>query len=277
MKKIYFASTPWSDSKQLLENFIHQTPSNLGIWGNITYTLDKNEADYIIVMDESTEQVEPKKVIFFGREPHYVGTKTWDQESYGNYHHELGNSWLAMTWWTKLPFNELVNMDPVKTKDLTVIDSGKRYTPYHNFRVDLINHFLGKYPDSIDCYGGICNNSLPYRDKTNGLMNYRYNLVLENGKTDFYFSEKFCDPLLFLTMPIYKGCKQIDKFFPKNSYIEFDDSKGVEYATDMILEYSKSSFREENIENLKEARDLTLNKYNIWSTISFAVNDKKIL
>ena len=277
MKKVYFASTPWSDSKTLVENFIHQTPDNKGIWGNIVYTLNKDEADFIIVMDEATESVDESKVIFFGREPHYVGLKSWDRNSYGNYHHEKGNSWLAMTWWTKLPFNTLLELNPEKTHNLSVIDSGKRYTPYHNFRVDLISEFLKKYPDEIDGYGNICNNTLPYRDKTNGLSKYRYNLVLENGKTDFYFSEKFCDPLLFLTMPIYKGCNQIDKFFPKGSYIEFDDSKGVEYAIDKIREYSKSNYREENIELLKEARDLTLKKYNIWSTISFAVNDKKIL
>jgi hypothetical protein len=277
MKKIYFANTTWNESPQLIENFIHQTPENLGVWENIIYTLNKDESDYIIVMDETTESVDPKKVIFFGREPHYIGLRKWTQESYGNYHHELGNSWLAMTWWTKIQFNDLVNMEPIKNKDLSAIDSGKRHTPYHKFRADLITSFLKKYPKEIDGYGHICNNVLPYRDKTKGLMDYRYNLVLENGKTDFYFSEKFCDPLLFLTMPIYKGCNQIGKFFPKNSYIEFDDSKGLDYAVDMILDYSKSTFREENIENLKEARDLTLNKYNIWSTISLAVNDKKIL
>jgi len=45
----------------------------------------------------------------------------------------------------------------------------------------------------------------------------------------------------------------------------------------MIFDYSKSKYREENIELLKEARDLTLNKYNIWNTISLAVNNKKII
>ena len=81
MKKIYFANTTWNESPQLIENFIHQTPENLGVWGNITYTLNKDESDYIIVMDETTESVDPKKVIFFGREPHYIGLRKWTQES----------------------------------------------------------------------------------------------------------------------------------------------------------------------------------------------------
>lgn len=69
MKKIYFANTPWSESKTLVENFRHQTPYNSGIWDNITFTLNKDEADYIIVMDETSETVVEEKVIFLGREP----------------------------------------------------------------------------------------------------------------------------------------------------------------------------------------------------------------
>ena len=128
--------------------------------------------------------------------------------------YKSANQAISGSTWTKIQFNDLVNMEPIKNKDLSAIDSGKRHTPYHKFRADLITSFLKKHPKEIDGYGHICNNVLPYRDKTKGLMDYRYNLVLENGKTDFYFSEKFCDPLLFLTMPIYKGCKKIDKFFP---------------------------------------------------------------
>lgn len=277
MIKIYFASTPWSNSSELIKDFIHQTPNNLGVWKNIVFTLDKNDADYIIVMDETTEIVDESKVIFFGREPSHIGSKKWEKNCFGNYHHEIGNSWLAMTWWTKISYNELINLIPEKTEKLSAIDSGKINTNYHKFRVELILEFIKKYPTEIHAYGNICSNPLPYRDKTEGLSKYRYNLVVENGKTDFYFSEKFCDPLLFLTMPIYNGCKNIGKFFPKNSYIEFDESKGINYTIDKIRDYSNSNFREENINALLEAKELTLKKYNIWNTIYLAINDKKIL
>jgi hypothetical protein len=80
-----------------------------------------------------------------------------------------------------------------------------------------------------------------------------------------------------LTLPIYSGCKQIEKFLPKGSYISFDDSKGVEYAAEQIIEISKSNFREDNIENLKEARELMMKKYNIWPTIHKAINEGKLL
>jgi hypothetical protein len=277
MKKIYFADTPWSNSKTLVENFRHQTPDNSGTWENITFTLNKDEADYIIIMDETSESVVEEKVIFLGREPSAVGLKEWTKNSFGNYHHEKGNSWFAQTWWIKIPFDELITLNPKKEKNLSSIDSGKRYTQYHNFRVDLNLFLRDNFKSEIDVFGPINNKVLPYRDKTNGLHPYRYSLVLENCKTDFYFSEKIADPILMLTLPIYSGCKQIEKFLPKGSYISFDDSKGVEYAAEQIIEISKSNFREDNIENLKEARELMMKKYNIWPTIHKAINEGKLL
>jgi hypothetical protein len=278
-KKVYFASTPWATAAEQLANFIHQTPNNSGIWDNIEAVNNQKQADYVIVMDEATEAVDTNKVIFFGREPkHVVGAyKEWNKPCVGKYHHEYGNSWLAMTWWTKLPFNQLVELQPEKTKSLSIIDSGKRFTEFHNYRLDLIRAIMKANKENVDVFGGIVNNQLPHRDKTKGLETYRYNLAIENGRTDFYFSEKLCDPLLFLTMPIYCGCKNIQKFFPSNSYVLIDPSKSHDYNAKMIKEVVASNVREENIESLKEARHLVLYKYNIWNTISLAVNNGAIL
>lgn len=280
MKKIYLASTSWADPETLVNNILQQTPDNSGVWGDITYTLNKSEADFIIVQDGTPEQVDSSKVISLGREPKHVTVAyyEWKGESFGNYHHEYGNTWLPQTWWIKTPYNELLTLNPEKTKRVSAIDSGRVMTQYHNFRKDLVTKLMNDFSDYVDVYGHIRpGHALPPRDKKQGLIDYKYNLVIENGKTDFYFSEKFVDPVLLLTMPIYSGCKQIGRFFPKGSYIEFDDSKGVDYAISQILEISNSNYRDENIENLKEARELILKKYNIWSTIQKAINDKKIL
>lgn len=280
MRKIYFAPTSWADSRTIVNNILQQTPNNSGIWADITFTLNKEESDFIIVQDGTPDLVNESKVISLGREPKHVTVAyyEWKGNSYGNYHHEYGNSWLPQTWWIKKDYNELINFNPEKTKLISVVDSGKIMTEYHKFRVQLVRKLMNEFSNKIDIYGHINpGHSLPPRDKSPGLVNYKYNLVIENGKTDFYFSEKFVDPVLLLTMPIYSGCKQISKFFPKGSYIEFDDTKGVDYAISQILEISNSNYRDENIENLKEARELIIKKYNIWPTIKKAIDDKKIL
>lgn len=279
MKKIYFASAPWAGPSQLIENVISQTPNKSGVWGTTTYTLNKNEADFILVQDATYEDVDETKVIFTGREPkHVVGAyREWTKKSFGNFHHEKGNSWLPQNWWIKKSFEELQSINPIKEKNLSIIDTGKRLTNYHNFRVELINKLSEKFGNKLDLYGNISGRVLTHRDKTIGLEKYRYNLAIENGRTDFYFSEKFCDPILLLTCPIYSGCKKIDKFFPKGSYIEIDDTKSLDYNSDRIIEISESNYREENIENIKEARHLILNKYNIWNTLDLIVNTGKVI
>lgn len=278
LKKVHFASyfKPANEMKKL---FSRQTPRNVPCWQNIIAVDSQEESDYIIVQDKTDDVVDEKKVIFFGREPKHVqgGYRDWsNRQAYARYHHELGNSWLPQTWWVNLPYDELLELNPDKQKIFSIIDSGKRMTHYHNFRVDLINNLISKYK-YIDLFGMINQNLLPERDKKNGLLNYKYNLAIENGITDYYFSEKFCDPILCLTMPIYSGCKNIDKFFPKGSYFKIDETRSLDYISSQINDLVNSNYREENIENLKEARNLILNKYNIWNTIRLSVNNNKIL
>ena len=71
------------------------------------------------------------------------------------------------------------------------------------------------------------------------------------------------------------GCKKIDRFLPKGSYINFDiNESNVE---DKIIEISKSSYAEDNIDNLIKARKLIMNKYNIWPTIEMAIKKEKFI
>ena len=285
MVKIYLPNA-WG-STNVLDVFKHQTPNNDGVWENIKAVNSKEEADYIIVQDGTSENVNYNKVIFFGREPRHIQgiNKKWlDNQCYRFFHHEMNNSWMPQTWWVGLSFNELVELNnPTKTKNLSVIESGKKMAYGHKKRNEILNNLIRKGSDYIDVYGKITisrenkgpyKTRLPHRKKESGLLNYRYNLCIENGSTDFYFSEKIVDPLLCWTMPIYWGCKNIDKFLPKGSYINIDiDSPNV---VEEIIDISKSNIREENIELIAEARDLIMNKYNLWPSIKRAIENKNM-
>lgn len=286
MKKIYFPNA-WGETN-VKNMFIHQTPNNSGDWDDIKSVNKKEEADFIIVQDGTNENVDYSKVIYFGREPHYIqgiNPKWLNNSCYRFFHHEKKNSWMPQTWWVGIPFDELVIMEPMdKFKNLSVIESGKRMAEGHKKRNIILENIISKNPYDIDVYGKITKgrenikpykNVLPYRKKEMGLLDYRYNLAIENGSTDYYFSEKIVDPLLCWTMPIYWGCNKIDKFLPKGSYIEIDiNKKGVEQE---IIEISKSNLREDNIELIREARDLILNKYNLWPSIKRAITNEKMI
>ncbi len=282
--KIYFAPAWGLSNKEMTDWYKKQTPNNLGIWNDIECVYDKNIADFIIMQDVTSENIDKTKTIFFGKEPNHIAEHRCNN-CLKEFHHEKGNTWMPQVWWLDFTYDELMDLKPFsKTKNLSVINSIKQSTEGHRKRVNLINNIVKKYPNDIDVWGSITRgreNSGPYKtklppkNKKNGILPYKYHLTIENGSSPFYFSEKIVDPLLCWSMPIYWGCKNIDKFLPKGSYINIDiNKKGVE---DEIISISKSNIMEDNIDNIAEARELMLNKYNLWPTIKYSLETENIL
>ena len=79
-----------------------------------------------------------------------------------------------------------------------------------------------------------------------------------------YFSEKFTDTILCYTIPIYYGCPNIEEYFPKDCYYVIDINDVNVF--DKIKEIINKPITEKQIKAIHEARDLILNKYNIWAT-----------
>ena len=95
---------------------------------------------------------------------------------------------------------------------------------------------------------------------------------MENKNQYGYITEKIINPLIAGSIPIYWGCKNIDKYFPKDCYYNIDIFDENSY--EKVIEIINKPITQKNIDALKEARKLILNKYNIWSTIeNIIVND----
>lgn len=103
-----------------------------------------------------------------------------------------------------------------KSKNLSIIASNKTITDGHKFRHEVINNLKEK----MDVYGRGWN---PIDYKLIGLKDYRYSVVIENCKRDYWFTEKLLDTLACGTVPIYWGCPSIDKFFDPRGFIIFDN------------------------------------------------------
>ena len=294
MKTIYF-SCNWGESKEdLLSRMSWMTPNNSGVWNNIRGITNIHQADYIVTMNGISNEVQQfllnnpqmkEKVILFPREPPGIGTaqnNNYDKRfRYGFtyqtiYHVVTQAQHMRMTYdqFVTIPYHK-------KSKLLSSVTSMKQHTKGAKQRVKFLQEFCNKYPDTIDVYGGWWDNSLGksyqgelawFRSKhdTNdntkyvGHKEYRYSLCFENSHIDNYFSEKFTDCLLSWTIPIYWGCTNIGKYFPKDCYYEIDifDEKSME----TVIEIINKPITEKNIEALRQARELILNRYNIWAT-----------
>lgn len=77
------------------------------------------------------------------------------------------------------------------------------------------------------------------------------------------WTEKLADCYLSWTMPVYYGCTNLDKYFPKESFIQIDINS-PEASLENLREKLSRSFWESSLASIQEARELVLNKYQLF-------------
>lgn len=131
-----------------------------------------------------------------------------------------------------------------KNKLVSFITSNKSITDFHRFRINCVN-FLADNHMKVDLFGVGFNE---VRDKLVGLKDYSFSIAIENGSHKNYFTEKILDCFLTGTIPIYKGCPNIEQFFDIRGIIIFET---LEELLDIIknLDYNLYRSKQEYIEN----------------------------
>ena len=93
----------------------------------------------------------------------------------------------------------------------------------------------------------------------------QYKYVIEfDAEGENYFSERIFDAFLLYSMPFYWGGKNLHRYIPKNSFKYLDFKRK---GADIISIINNTTFYEDNIKNIKEARNLLLNKLQIWPRV----------
>jgi hypothetical protein len=286
--KIYFSNN-WGESDSMLTlRMKTTTPDNNGIWKNMSYTSNLNEADYVVCLGGLNKKLNfsLNKIIILQREPDILRKFKMENKlsfPYTKLHH----AWTHPQF-TNLNYGEIKNIAYKKSdKNLSTITTMKLHTELSKKRVSFIQKFCKKYPNVMDVYGAKWNNSLgsnykgelgfhsqsktKTKNKYHGLKNYKYSLCIENSSYNNYFTEKITDCLLSWTIPIYFGCTNISNYFPKNSYIWLDinDPNSI----DRLYEVIQKPITEENVKAMEEARNLILEKYNIWELVCNIINN----
>jgi glycosyltransferase involved in cell wall biosynthesis len=108
-----------------------------------------------------------------------------------------------------------------KNKLVSFVTSNKRFTDWHRFRVECVDYLL-QNNQKFDLYGVGYNE---INGKILGLKDYYFSIAIENGDLKNYFTEKILDCFLTGTIPIYKGCPNIEDYFDKNGIITFNDKE----------------------------------------------------
>tara|TARA_B100001113_G_C20996842_1_gene573154 strand:+ start:59 stop:940 length:882 start_codon:yes stop_codon:yes gene_type:complete len=282
MKKIYFAPNWGLTSEQMIDDYVKQTPENTGRWNDIVVVSDPVEAEYLIIQDQCDASVlsyfDEDKRLYFSREAmDSVSINSYPNTKKFSYWDDTGFLWTK--WWypnkssggINKTYDELTKEDTNpydKNKLLSCVQSDKTVTEGHILRYNFLVDFMDKSPELLDLYGSInfSNKDLKDNDKFYALSNYKYCLAFDNQDTiKNFFGTQFTDSILYWTIPIYWGGAELDRFFPKNSFIQIDIRKSNEL--DRVIDIIKNDDYEFRLPALKEARELILNKYNMWPMI----------
>ena len=172
-------------------------------------------------------------------------------------------------------YDQLLNLaPPIKNKKICCILSNKTFSPGHLLRTQFMQKLSQKI--DIDIYGTVqfANCSLENNDKFKCLTQYQYCMAFDNQDDIVkFFGTQFTDSVLLYTVPIYWGGSnhKLPEYFPSKSFetIDIKDNKSI----DKVIDILNNDNYNERIEDLKTARNLILNKYNMWPTIETEIRN----
>jgi len=254
-----------------------QTPNQSMKWGDFTFTeAAVDECDYLVILDyprnDFSIKVNEDNVLHLCLEPPNEVSK---YRQYANKNvkwifNQLNikkNNILshgALPWHIDKDYDFLKdlkaeNLD--KANNIVWITSNQRSSKGHKKRMEFLES-IQNLP-FINLYGRGIN---PIKDKWDVLSKAKYAIAYENFQSDYYWTEKIMDCFLSYTMPLYFGCSGIENFFPKDCFIQIDPN---DKHIDLFLkEIVTSNKWEENLNAISEARDLILNKYQLFPFIA---------
>ena len=278
---------------------LRQTSGERGIWGDCQFFVNEDieECDWWVVYENLLKPEKtlcsPENTIFITGDPPNV--RKYDQRFLRQFakvitcdrdinHPGVIQTQQALPWHIGKHYkNKKIvffsrNYDELKKvrnfeKDrlISVISSNKNFTKGHKERVAFFNRLKEYWGPKIDMFGkGIRD----IEDKWDGIARYKYHVVLENSTLRDYWTEKLSDAFLCGAYPFYYGCPNIYDYFPKDS-LTLIDINDFEKSISIIEKTIENQQYERSIAEISHARDLVLDKYNLFPMICELCNKKE--
>lgn len=262
MKKtnIHFKCSWGQTCDELIQRYSIMAPGSKPVWKEITADSTK-PADLTVALQ--LPSFNDNNCLHLRREPEII--ERWPVDVVGNnvFDYSTIEKYHVTTWWLTKNYDFLSSLKrPDKKYKVSTLSSLK-----HKHRTDFINN-ISSMSDTIDVYGHISGKIVPLTSlRDNVFLKYEKSICIENCSVNNYFTEKIIDCILGWCMPIYWGCPNISSFLPEGSYrnIDLDD-----YST--AIDIINEPVNETELKSIAEARDLILNKYNIWPTMYNYIN-----
>jgi glycosyl transferase family 10 (putative fucosyltransferase) len=272
-------------------DFFRQTPGGKGLWGGISFT-DKNDfiCDVLVVLNSSDKNLftfcckggrwlmsqEPPHPFYL---PQTKGYKYydrlytfWDKNKFPEYN--IINTQTSLPWHIGKSYDELIDLascEFLKKDQVSWVTSNLNKRPGHTLRLAFMD-YLHQQNFLFHLYG---RGFTPIEDKFEAIFPNKYSIAIENFNCNDYWTEKIADCFLSWTMPIYFGCANIKNYFPEQSMILIDPAYPDE-ALRIISNAMNNDAWKQNLEYIKEARELILNKYQFFPSVATKIKQSNL-
>lgn len=158
--------------------------------------------------------------------------------------------WIAKSDWKIYP----------KTKLCSMFCSPKRLTEGHVYRHQLARLALDL---GVDVFGGahgtirtVADPQNPWNTKIDGIRDYMFSIVIENGVYEAYTTEKLTDCFATGTIPIYWGTQELPDIFDSDGviWLQVGNEREIFQSLTPELYASKQKAIQNNLETLQQLK-----------------------
>ena len=274
----------WDTSENITERLLKQFKTPEIDLTNIQFVHD-DSYDIIVFFNHVCSDIkEGKKSYVFPHEPSWNGShqKTFnDGTVIFGFKNELYNGTCIETlahtfyggrgpWMDPLSFwnyKNLISTNFIKNKNIsssvTKTDLNYGGTCIYPQRTKIAS--MIENLNFVDVFNG--GNSSPKRHDS--LVNYKFNISIENEYQDNWISEKFYDNILTDTIPIYFGCKNIKEIYPEDGYILIENINDVNQINELLyyVEKNADEIYQQKINGLKKIKEKYFKEFNLLKKI----------
>jgi hypothetical protein len=285
--KVYMACN-WCSSEDLLKTW-NKMSENMNLsWGNVQL-VSCEPCDFYCIINKPPPGmiIDKKKTILFRMEPHMEKNIHQFGEEYANPNpndfffvasHDKyynNNEWhLSKSY--KWLSSETIEKDESLSSTISTILSDKYRDPGHIKRIDFVKFIEKKL--SIHVYG---NNrflykdykgSLPYHNKDNSLLPYKYSFNVENHSIKNYYTEKVIDGILSETLVFYSGCFNLRDYIDERAFVYLELSN-FEKDLSTIKQAIDEDWYSQRLPYIKEAKKKILNELQFFPRLQRICNN----
>ena len=118
----------------------------------------------------------------------------------------------------------------------------------------------------VNEYGGWTNSSPKKQD---AVVDYRFNISIENEHIENWITEKFYDSILTETVPIYFGCKNIKEVYPEDGYILINDINNINEIKEQLIYINENAdeIYNQKLDGLKKIKKKYFEENNLLKKI----------